>query len=289
MRGAGEERGRARLLDQPPRVHHGDPVAEAGRDGEVVGHEQHREAALALKLPQEGQDLRLGGDVERGGRLVGDEERRRAATRLAPARPAQARGFVELRAHAQVRVQAGHRVLEDHRDAPPAEPAEAARAERRDVAAVDHDPARRAPARRGDEVEQRERGGGLAAARLAHEAEHLAAVELEGEPVDRAELPLRRGEAHGELLDGEERPAAAAHGADRGSRASRRPSPMKFSASSVAARKPLGNASSHQYERTGFTTETPSATSSPQESATPRPRKERKLSSRITAGTVSVA
>ena len=43
---------------------------------EVVGDEQHPRAVPRLQVADQPQDLRLRGDVERGGRLVGDEQRR---------------------------------------------------------------------------------------------------------------------------------------------------------------------------------------------------------------------
>jgi hypothetical protein len=46
-----------------------------------VRDEQNRHAELALELLHELQDLRLDGDVQRGGRLVGDQQRRAAHQR----------------------------------------------------------------------------------------------------------------------------------------------------------------------------------------------------------------
>ena len=61
-------------LDDPARVHHRDPIAELGHHAEVVGDEHEREAALAPQLVEERQHLGLHRDVERGGRLVGDDQ-----------------------------------------------------------------------------------------------------------------------------------------------------------------------------------------------------------------------
>ena len=41
-----------------------------------MGDEQHRRAVIALQVADQGQDLLLRGDVERGGGLVGDQELR---------------------------------------------------------------------------------------------------------------------------------------------------------------------------------------------------------------------
>ncbi len=77
----GEEVVDRRLLDHLAGVHHGDAVTEVGDHTEVVSDEQDAEPELALELAEEVEDLRLDGHVERGGRLVGDEEARRARQR----------------------------------------------------------------------------------------------------------------------------------------------------------------------------------------------------------------
>ena len=59
-------------LDDPPGVHHRDPVAQLGHDAEVVGDEDERQVRLALDVLQEAQVLGLDRHVERGRRLVGD-------------------------------------------------------------------------------------------------------------------------------------------------------------------------------------------------------------------------
>jgi hypothetical protein len=40
----------------------------------VVGDEEHSQTTIALQLCQQSENLRLHGDVERGGRFVGDEQ-----------------------------------------------------------------------------------------------------------------------------------------------------------------------------------------------------------------------
>ena len=69
-----EHLGRAALLDDLALAHDVDPVGHAAHDAEVVGDEQHGHAELALQRLQQLEDLRLDGDVERGGRLVGDQQ-----------------------------------------------------------------------------------------------------------------------------------------------------------------------------------------------------------------------
>ena len=51
-------------------------MCDLGHYAEVVRDEEHGHAVAPLQLDDEFQDLRLCGDVERGGRLVRDEERR---------------------------------------------------------------------------------------------------------------------------------------------------------------------------------------------------------------------
>ena len=76
-RGAGgrrRPRPRARL-DDAAGVHHQHPVGDLGHHAHVVGDEHDRRAVLAPQPPQQVEDLRLHGDVERGRRLVGDQQR----------------------------------------------------------------------------------------------------------------------------------------------------------------------------------------------------------------------
>ena len=61
-------------LDQPARVHDRDPIGQAGHDAEVVGDEHDGRAGALLDAAQHLEHLGLHGDVERRGRLVGDED-----------------------------------------------------------------------------------------------------------------------------------------------------------------------------------------------------------------------
>ena len=86
LRLGGEQRARVRmlgrrehaldraLLDDLAALHDADSVGELAHDAEIVGDEQHRHAEPRLRVLQQLQDLRLHGDVERGGRLVGDQQ-----------------------------------------------------------------------------------------------------------------------------------------------------------------------------------------------------------------------
>ena len=71
---AGEHLGRRPGIDDLALEHHGDTVGHLADDAEVMGDEEHGHAEPALQLLEEREDLRLDGDVESGGRLVGDEE-----------------------------------------------------------------------------------------------------------------------------------------------------------------------------------------------------------------------
>jgi hypothetical protein len=70
-----ERRGR-RGLDNAPKIHHGDTVADMAHHAEIVRDEQHRQAEPVLKIEQQVDDLGLNRDVERGYRFVGDHQRR---------------------------------------------------------------------------------------------------------------------------------------------------------------------------------------------------------------------
>ena len=65
----------------PPGIHDGDVVGHFGDHAEIVRDQQHGGADLALQLHDQHQDLRLHRHVERGGRLVGDQEPRAAGER----------------------------------------------------------------------------------------------------------------------------------------------------------------------------------------------------------------
>ena len=81
MPGPLEQRLDRRPLDDLPGIHHGDLVAHFRDDAEVVGDEHDGGADLVFQLPKEVEDLRLDGDVERSGRLVGDQQLRSARER----------------------------------------------------------------------------------------------------------------------------------------------------------------------------------------------------------------
>ena len=86
----GEEGLGGGFLDDAPGVHDRHPVGHLGHDAQVVGDEDDGHAQVGPELEHEVEDLGLDGDVEGGGRLVGDEQfraRRPAPWRSSPAGP----------------------------------------------------------------------------------------------------------------------------------------------------------------------------------------------------------
>ncbi len=62
------------LLDDLAAIHDADHVRDAPHDAEIVGDEQQAHAEPRANFRQQGQDLRLHGDVERRGRLIRDQQ-----------------------------------------------------------------------------------------------------------------------------------------------------------------------------------------------------------------------
>ena len=81
MPGPLEQRVDAALFDHAAAVHDDDAVGDFGDDAQVVGDEQDAHADIAPQLVEQGENLRLDRDVERRGRLVGDQQRRIARER----------------------------------------------------------------------------------------------------------------------------------------------------------------------------------------------------------------
>src|SRR4051794_18902305 len=63
-------------LDDLPEVHHGDAVRDVTDDGEIVRDEDVRQPEVALERLEQVDDLRADRHVERGDRLVEDQELR---------------------------------------------------------------------------------------------------------------------------------------------------------------------------------------------------------------------
>ncbi len=69
-----EHLARRRDLDETAEVHHADAVRHVAHDREVVADEQVGEPEAVLQVAHQVEDLRLHRHVERGGRLVADDE-----------------------------------------------------------------------------------------------------------------------------------------------------------------------------------------------------------------------
>ena len=221
--GARKRSSAARDLDELAAVHHDHAVADVADRREVVGDEQVREPELLLQVAQQVQDLRAHGHVERGDRLVADDERgvRRERPRdrdalALTARELERAALAEIGREADEPQQLGHasgrrrrrlptqqverlghdrvdghhrvervaRVLEDHLDAAAELLREAASAGCLERPSVEG--RRTGGLRRQAEEEACDRR--LPRAGLAHEADGLAGPDLERDTVDRTEV-----------------------------------------------------------------------------------------------------
>src|SRR5881296_2426141 len=234
----------AAALHDLPGVHDRHRVARLRHDAEVVGDQDHREVELALESLEEFEDLRLDHDVQRGHRFVRDHDPRIAceghgdhdplphaagelvrvllgalavdADEFEQLPDALHRGFFvhlvvdddrlrDLVPDPLHRIQGVHRPLEDDRDVLPADPAELALRDLREVIpdvidrAVDDLPVRR------EEAHDRQGGRRLAATALSRESEALALAQGEVDAVDRPDGPLLRLEMRLEALHRQER------------------------------------------------------------------------------------
>ena len=259
------ERIARRKLDDLAEVHHRDPVGDVADHAQIMGDEEVGEAEALLQLLQQVHHLRLDRDIERRDRLVADDElgveRERpgdadalALTAGELVRVAVGEGGVEAHriqqrldtvpqsrarrlpvlaqrltddaAHRHAGVQAVLWVLEDHLHVW-AQLSQRFALECRDVLAAKHHPSRR----RRVEAQDDAAGGRLAAAALAHQAERLARIDGEVEPVHRphgahpaAEHAPHDREVLGEVLDRNKGGRFRRHGAlQRLRRTSRRP------------------------------------------------------------------
>src|ERR1035437_8136713 len=215
-------------LNDPPKVHHGDPSRDPLDDREVVRDEQIREAVVALQPRQQRQHLRLHRHVERRYGLVEHDELRLDGKRprdrdalalsagelvrelcgVARAQPdllersrhprVRRGAFRELvrldplangAAHAHSRIERGVWILEDDLH-PAAEPAERLPLQREHVRAVK----RHASGGRLDQAQDRAADRGLPAPGLTDERERFAARDVEADVVHRANRRVRRSE-----------------------------------------------------------------------------------------------
>src|ERR1044071_5590912 len=62
-------------LDDAAQIHHGCPAADVLHQAQIVRNEEIGKLQALLKVEKKIDDLRLDGDIERGDRFVGDDER----------------------------------------------------------------------------------------------------------------------------------------------------------------------------------------------------------------------
>ena len=211
-------------LDEPPQIHHPDAPAAVLDDAEVVGDEEVGEVEPFLQVVEQVDDLRPDRHVQRGDRLVADDQLRVQGQRpgdahalllaagqlvgiareVGPGQPdhvAQLRGpraplLRPVQAVDQIRlqqdvedpaagIQTGRGVLEDHLRLAAEAPQRIA-PELRDVGPVEDDPA----LGEGPQPQEGLAQGGLAAAGLAHQAEGLAPADRQVDPVHGAQGDL---------------------------------------------------------------------------------------------------
>ncbi len=215
------------LLDELAGVQHADAVAHLRDHRQVVADEQQRRAGLAAQVPDQLEHLGLDGSVERGGRLVEDQQRRLggerhrdhgplqhaarqlvrvalhhvagigdldlrqdllgALERLLSRNPGELVDLGDLTADVDRRVECLAGLLVDHRDLAGPELAELLVVQRQDVAAVDRDRAGAHPSVARQVAHDRQRHRRLSGPRLAHEPVGLAARDVEA---DVAQHPL---------------------------------------------------------------------------------------------------
>src|SRR5580693_190982 len=258
-----------------------------------MGDQNDRGTDTALEVQHQLQDLRLDRDIERRGRLVGDQEfwvageRDRDHHALAHAPGELMRVFADtplrlgdadqcqhldgprlrglfvqslmdpqrladLATDGQYRIEARHRLLEDHRNVVAADGAHLALGELQQVLALEANGAGDLARGLGDQPHQRHRGDRFATAGFTDDGQRLAFVDIEGNAVDGAVDTLTRAEMGLQIPDFEQchwsEPRSRSRClkisykplAMRGSSASRRPSPSKLTASTVTERKAAG-------------------------------------------------
>ena len=85
-------------LHDPPKIHHGDPVGQILHHRQIVGDENVGQPMLFLELIEQFEYLRLNGNVQRGDRLVADNQLRidRERPRDADALALPAREFIGI-------------------------------------------------------------------------------------------------------------------------------------------------------------------------------------------------
>ena len=211
-----------------------------------MGDHDEAHAGLCLELHQQIEDLLLDRHVERGGRLVGDQQFRIAGDRhrdhhalalatrhlvrevvqpfgwirqtdeleeldrtLAPGLSAEAhvdaQHFFDLEADGEARIEACHRLLEDHGNVLADQLAPLGGRDALDVTALEQHLVGGNLRRPGEQTHDGEHGHGLARAALADDCEHLAGLHRQRHAVDGLEPAGGRLELDGQVFDFEKR------------------------------------------------------------------------------------
>ncbi len=230
MRRLVEHRARRAELDDLTRVHHDEPLREVADERHVVRDEQDRESEPLLQLLDLHHQRALRNDVERGRRLVhddevGSEEQRHRDHRPLPhaaaelvrvaaqvdgvdadeledldrpgldlglrARSVRDHRVAELRADGGDRVQRVHRALHDHGQVLPAQHVQLPVRHRDQVLTAELDRAGGDRGGRGQQPRDREQQRGLPAAGLADHPDEFSRRDIEVDVVD-GDAPGRR-------------------------------------------------------------------------------------------------
>jgi len=226
-------------------VHHGDSVGDLRYEGDVVGDHQDSDAVCVAHLAQLVQQFGLNNDIQGGRGLVGDNEvgvehqpegDHHALTHAArelvgviwqpatldaqalgePADALEGRflagvGLVyldrldDMLVDALHRIERGHRILKDHARRATAEIAQTALIVGHDVLAVKDDLPAGDLAWRRNHAQKRLAQRALATATLAHQAEDLATLDVEGDVLHGAQVAEARVIGDGEVANLEQR------------------------------------------------------------------------------------
>src|SRR5215472_18082894 len=118
----------------------------------------------------------------------------------------------DLPADAHDWIERGHRLLEDYGYLVATDGAQLRLLEPDKLATTEADAAaNNAPRRRGDQAEDRKCAHALAAAGFTDDAQHLARIELIGEPIDCPQQSIAREEPGLQVLDCEQRAGCCSH------------------------------------------------------------------------------
>jgi hypothetical protein len=226
------------LLHYPAGVHHVDVVADLRHHSQVVRYQHQAHPSLALQPFEQPQNLGLDGDVERCGRLVGDDHLRltgegggyayslaltsgklvRVAARGLRGQTDHGEQFgdaprsvdgqtmglellLDLSTHSEHWIEVGGRVLKDHRDLPAAHRTHLPVTQPGEIPAREQDlTGHHSSGAGGEQAHDGERRHRLAAAALSHDRGHLALPDLQGNAVDGPHLTTHAADLGDEAL-----------------------------------------------------------------------------------------